>query len=101
MQHKLATWTADDKNRRVNRLLRLISHPDWLYHAAEKTLSSKGARTPGVDGVTKHHLQGQLGDYLRELRLELRSGNYQPMPARWGHTTTRKILYAKSVTLYF
>ena len=82
MQHKLATWTADDKTRRVNRLLRLISHPDWIYHAAEKTLSSKGARTPGVDGVTKHHLQGKLGDYLRELRLELQSGNYQPMPAR-------------------
>ena len=32
--------------------------------------------------MTKHHLQGKLGDYLRELRLELQSGNYQPMPAR-------------------
>ncbi|HIF9438525.1 TPA: group II intron reverse transcriptase/maturase [Photobacterium damselae] len=82
MQRKLATWTADDKTRRVNRLLRLISHPDWLHHAAERTLSSKGARTPGVDGITKYHLQEKLGDYLRVLRLELQSGNYQPMPAR-------------------
>ena len=32
--------------------------------------------------MTKHHLQGRLGNYLRELRLELQSGNYQPMPAR-------------------
>jgi RNA-directed DNA polymerase len=82
MQHKLATWTVEDKTRRVNRLLRLISHPDWLLHATEKTLSSKGARTPGVDGVTKQHLQGKLDEYLCVLRLELLSGNYQPMPAR-------------------
>ena len=70
MQRKLTTWTADDENRRVNRLLRLISHPDWLHHAAERALSSKGARTPGVDGITKYHLQEKLGNYLRALRLE-------------------------------
>ncbi|TOA42464.1 reverse transcriptase [Vibrio parahaemolyticus] len=53
------------------------------HHATEKTLSSKRARTPVLDGVTKHHLQGKkLSDYLRELRLELQSGNYQPIPAR-------------------
>jgi len=49
LQRKLATWTATDKTRRVNRLLRLISHPQWLCQAAEVTLSAKGAKTPGVD----------------------------------------------------
>ena len=82
MQRKLATWTATDKTRRVNRLLRLISHRHWLYKAAEVALSSKGAKTPGVDGITKIHFQEKLYDYLEEIRNDLRSGNYQPMPAR-------------------
>jgi len=82
MQRKLATWTATEKTRRVNRLLRLISHPDWLKKAAEITLSSKGARTAGVDGITKFSLQERLEDYLVEIRNDLISGNYQPSPAR-------------------
>ncbi len=81
-QRKLAIWTATDKTRRVNRLLRLISHPRWLCQAAEVTLSSKGAKTPGIDGITKIHLQTNLNVYLNEIRNDLLSGNYQPMPAR-------------------
>ena len=71
MQRKLATWTAADDGRRVNRLLRLISHPQWLRKAAEITLSSKGAETPGVDGITKSHLQGRLEEYLQKIRDDL------------------------------
>ena len=82
LQRKLATWTAADKTRRVNRLLRLISHHEWLYQAAQITLSSKGAKTPGVDGITKIHLQTNLHTYLAEISDDLRSGDYQPMPAR-------------------
>jgi group II intron reverse transcriptase/maturase len=82
MQRKLATWTATESDRRVDRLLRLISHPQWLRKAAEITLSSKGARTPGVDGITKVHLQEGLSDYLAVIRNDLLSGNYQPLPAR-------------------
>lgn len=82
MQHKLATWTVTDNTYRINRLLRLISHPQWLYQAAEITLSSKGAKTPGVDGVTKTHLQADLVTYLDSIRNDLLSGDYQPMPAR-------------------
>jgi group II intron reverse transcriptase/maturase len=82
MQRKLATWTATDDKRRVNRLLRVISHPLWLSKAAEITLSSKGARTPGVDGMTKDKLQEGLNNYLKEIRNDLLSGNYSPSPAR-------------------
>ena len=81
MQRKLATWTTDS-DRRVDRLLRLVSHPQWLWKAAEITLSSKGAKTPGVDGITKIHLQEGLSDYLLEIRVDLLSGNYHPLPAR-------------------
>ena len=82
MQRKLATWTATDKTRRVDRLLRLISHPQWLGKAAEITLSSKGAKTPGIDGISKYDLPEKLSDYLDEIKIDLRSGNYQPQPAR-------------------
>lgn len=82
LQRKLATWTSIDKTRRVNRLLRLICHQNWLYQAAQVTLSSKGAKTAGVDGITKIHLQGHLDAYLAQIRDDLLSGNYQPMPAR-------------------
>ena len=82
MQRKLATWTATDKTRRVNRLLRLISHPQWLHKAAEVTLSSKGAKTPGVDGITKIHFRAKFDESLYKIRNDLLSGNYQPMPAR-------------------
>lgn len=76
LQRKLATWTACDKTRRVNRLLRLISHHEWLYQAAQITLSSKGAKTPGVDGITKIHLQTSLHTYLAQISDDLRSGHY-------------------------
>ena len=82
MQCKLATWTATDQDRRVNRLLRLISHHEWLKEAARMTLSSKGARTPGVDGITGDQLSDCLEEYLGVISHDLRSGEYQPMPAR-------------------
>ena len=82
MQRKLATWTSTDRTRRVNRLLRIICQPEWLQHAANITLSSAGANTPGVDGITKSHMQDDLDAYLDKIRLMLLSGEYLPMPAR-------------------
>jgi len=82
MQRKLATWTVTDTSRKVNRLLRLISHPLWLEKAAEITLSSKGARTPGIDGITKDSLRDRLDEYLSEIRIDLMKGEYEPSPAR-------------------
>lgn len=82
MQRKLALWTASDRARRVDRLLRVISHPHWLESAAEITLASQGAKTPGVDGITKCDLKEGLSDYLTQIRKDLLSGDYQPAPAR-------------------
>ena len=82
MQRKLATWAATDPSLRIQRLLRLITQPEWLAEAARITLSSKGAHTPGVDGVNKTMLQARLAVELQILRDELLSGHYQPVPAR-------------------
>jgi len=82
MQCKLATWAGTEPRPRIDQLLRLITHPDWLAEAARITLSTKGAHTPGVDGVNKLMMQARQSDELRMFREELLSGNYQPLPAR-------------------
>ena len=88
MQRKLATWAATDPSLRIQRLLRLITQPEWLAEAARITLSSKGAHTPGVDGVNKTMLQARLAVELQILRDELLSGHYQPLPPD-GFTSLR------------
>jgi group II intron reverse transcriptase/maturase len=82
MQRKLATWTTTDPTRRVDRLLRLIAQPDWLAEAARVTLSSKGANTPGIDGEIKLTVQDRLPAILQQIRSDLLSDVYQPLPAR-------------------
>ncbi|NND70360.1 MAG: group II intron reverse transcriptase/maturase [Rhodothermales bacterium] len=83
LQRKLATWTATDPTRRVDRLLRLIAEHDWLTEAARITLSSSGAKTPGVDGMTRQHLGPEvLPDFLEHIREDLLAEKYLPAPAR-------------------
>lgn len=76
---------ATDPSRRIERLLRLITQPEWLAEAVWITFSSKGAHTPGVDGVNKASLQARLPAELQILRDEFLSGDYQHLPARRGY----------------
>jgi len=82
MQHKLATWSTADKERKFDRLLRIIADRPWLAEAARITLASSGARTPGIDGVDKQAMVADLPDALEHIRAELLAGSYQPQPAR-------------------
>ena len=82
MQHKLATWAEADPTRRFDRLLRLITNRTWLAEAARIVLASRGARTPGIDGIDKRRLQGGLDDHLGRLRTDLLNGDYRPQPVR-------------------
>src|SRR5665213_419551 len=74
MQSKLATWSTEDRERKFDRLLRLIADRDWLSEAARITLASSGARTPGVDGVDKRMLEAKLQHELATIRNELLAG---------------------------
>lgn len=64
MQSKLATWSAADPHRRIDRLSRLIAQRDWLLVAAEKTLASPGAKTAGVDGMDRQLMEPVLNQQL-------------------------------------
>src|SRR3546814_9232143 len=82
MQNKLAIWSTEDKERKFDRLLRLIADKDWLSEAPSITLASSGARTPGVDGVDKRLREMNLQHELVTIREELLVGSYRPLHAR-------------------
>lgn len=75
-------WSTENKERKFDRLLRLIADRSWLAEAARITLASSGARTPGVDGIGKSMMEGNLHDELATIRAELLAGSYRPLPAR-------------------
>ena len=75
-------WSTADKERKFDRLLRLIADTNWLAEAARITLASSGARTPGVDGIDKQAMQGDLPSELAAIRAQLLAGTYMPLPAR-------------------
>ena len=64
MQSKLATWSTEGRERKFDRLLRLVADRSWLSDAVRLTLASSGARTPGVDGVDKRMMEAYLHDEL-------------------------------------
>jgi len=82
MQSKLATWSTENKERKFDRLLRLVSDRAWLSEAARITLASSGAKTPGVDGIDKVQMEENLHAELAAIRTELLAGSYNPLPAR-------------------
>src|ERR1035441_3520039 len=82
MQSKLATWSTENREPKFDRLLRLIADRNWLSEAARFTLAPSFVRTPGVDGVDKRMMVGNLQHVLATMREELLAGSYDPQPAR-------------------
>ncbi len=82
MQRKLAVWSTEDRERRFDRLLRVIANTEWLMEAAKKTLASPGAKTAGIDRVTRDRLVPLLEREVQCLRRELLDGSYRPSPVR-------------------
>ena len=82
MQIKLAKWSSGNKERKFDRLLRLIANKEWLRKAAEITLKSSGSNTPGIDGISKVEILDNLTMYIDELHKELIEGVYEPRPAK-------------------
>lgn len=82
MQSKLATWSSEGKGRKFDRLLRMIADRFWLQEAARIVLASKGAKTPGIDGIDKQAMECDLPQRLERIRSELLEGRYRPQPAK-------------------
>lgn len=84
MQTKLHRWAAADPGRRFDDLFNLVCDPATLLVAFDRVAGNTGARTPGVDGLTVAHIEEQTGvpGFLDELRADLKSGAFRPLPVR-------------------
>ena len=85
IQKELAQHTLDNPERRHKRLYRLVCNAGWLRTGLNIVLSNSGSRTPGLDGVTKQHLEARNNGRARlvaELREELLHQTYRPQPVK-------------------
>jgi RNA-directed DNA polymerase len=81
---KLHKWASDDAERRFRDLWNLVCDPATLAVAWSRVSQNKGSRTAGIDGTTRYHIEHRHGvePFLAELRSELRSGRFRPVPVR-------------------
>ena len=84
MQTKLHGWAAADRGRRFDDLYNLVCDPAFLTMAWERVAGNKGARAPGVARATVAHVTSGMGveAFLRQVRDELKSRTFQPVPVR-------------------
>jgi len=82
-QTKLHRWAAQDEQARFDDVFNLVCDPATLLVAWERVKRNRGSRTPGVDGQTRKRIE-QIGVQvvLDELRQELKSASYRPLPSR-------------------
>src|SRR5450756_16108 len=84
MQTKLHCWAVTDRDRRFDDLYNLVCDPAFLTIAWDRVAGNKGARTPGVDRATVALITSGIGveAFLQQVRDELKSRIFQPVPVR-------------------
>jgi RNA-directed DNA polymerase len=86
-QRSLARNALHNPTHRFDHLYRLSCQEEWIRTALDAVLANKGARTAGIDGVTKRTLASEEARvaFTRQLRAELRDERFRPMPVRRVH----------------
>ena len=85
MQAKLHRWAGEDPSRQFGDLFNLVCDPYFLAEAWTRARTNRGARTPGIDGVTVtvvERREGGVSGFLEEIRGQLRAGTYRPSAVR-------------------
>ena len=82
IQVKLHRWATDGPDRRFDDLFNLIADPAFLVVAWDRVRGNRGARTAGVDGVAPRSIDGGEGQFLAELRDDLKARRFRPLPVR-------------------
>ncbi len=85
MQAKLHRWAGEDPSRRFGDLFNLVCDPYFLAEAWMRVSGNRGARTPGIDGVSVAQVErrdGGVSGFLAEIRGLLRSGEYRASEVR-------------------
>ena len=83
-QQSFARKAQAKPEHRFEDLYHLICRTDWLEEALTHVLSNTGARTAGVDGISKTDLEDGAARqaFIEALRTDLKAGTYQPMPVK-------------------
>ena len=81
MQTKLATW-SQDQTFEFDDIYNIVYGDAFLREAWLNVRSNRGARTPGVNGVTAEDYAEDLEENLKGLQQRLKSGSYRPKPVR-------------------
>jgi RNA-directed DNA polymerase len=82
-QRKLHEWASADAERRFHDLWNLVCDPAMLVVAWSRVSPHRGSRTAGVDAAPRRHVEARgVEQFLSELREELRSGRFRPLPVR-------------------
>jgi RNA-directed DNA polymerase len=82
-QRKLHEWASNDAERRFHDLWNLVCDPATLVVAWSRVSRNRGSRTAGIDHDTRRHIEARgVERFLTELREELRSGTFRPLPVR-------------------
>jgi RNA-directed DNA polymerase len=83
-QRKLHDWASEDAERTFCDLWNLVCDPATLLVAWSRVSANRGSRTAGIDSMTRHRVEQQLGvqRFLEELRGELKERRFRPAPVR-------------------
>ena len=83
-QRSLAIKAKHNLTHQFDHLYRLICRTEWIDAALKAVLSNQGARTAGIDGVTKKALASESAqaEFVEQLREELRLSQFRPLPVR-------------------
>jgi RNA-directed DNA polymerase len=83
-QRKLHRWARNEPDRRFGDVFNLICDQATLVVAWERVAGNRGARTAGVDAVTRSHVEERYGviPFLEELRSLLKDGSFTALPVK-------------------
>ena len=83
-QRKLHRWARAEPCKRFGDLFNLVCDQATLLVAWERVSGNRGARTAGVDAVTRRHVEEDIGvlAFLEELRSSLKDGTFTALPVR-------------------
>jgi len=84
MQTKLHRWAAADPGRRFDDLFNFAHDPATLLMVFDRVAGNRGARTPGIDGVSVADVEREIGlpGFLDDLRGALKADTFRPLPVR-------------------
>jgi RNA-directed DNA polymerase len=82
-QRKLHRWAKTEPAHRFGDVFNLVCDRATLVVAWERVASNRGAKTAGVDAVTRYAIQRRgVQPFLEDLRASLKDGSFRPLPVR-------------------